>query len=182
VVLGAVQQEQQLLWPTEETDAQAAVAAHDNSQLCQAAAAAAGRPTTAVVHSVLAAAATPDDGVDTRLAAIREKNSTFDHSADLDIVEADDNESVLDCPDSPCGALTAVAAGASVLREACGENSSDTAAVAAGGLGRQAAAMVLNLDDLTQCTPEVLEIELESMDVEQLLSLKHVLFDAAGGL
>jgi hypothetical protein len=133
------------------------------------------------LHSVLAAAATPDDGVDTRLAAIREKNSTFDHSADLDIVEADDNESTLDCSDSPCAVLSPTA-GTSVLREAGGVTSSDTAAVTAGALGRQAAAMVLNLDDLTQCTPEVLEIELESMDVGQLLSLKHVLFGAAGGL
>eukprot|EP00873_Tetraselmis_striata_P042499 jgi/Tetstr1/462763/TSEL_007715.t1 len=36
----------------------------------------------------------------------------------------------------------------------------------------QAAPMVLNLEDLTQCTPEVLELEIDSLDISQLEELE----------
>jgi alanine dehydrogenase len=130
---------------------------------------------------VLATAAGPDDGVEARLAAIHEKNSTFDHSADLDIVYDDDEVATAAAAEEDLGGVLAclgpvlagvvgvagTVSGAGVFGE--------TKAAAAAALGQQAAAMVLNLDDLTQCTPEVLEIELDSLDFDQLTMLKQVL-------
>jgi hypothetical protein len=124
--------------------------------------------------------------VEARLAAIRDKNSTFDHSADLDIVYEDDEVATA----AEEGLCTAFAVLGPVLAGAVG-SACRTCAGAASGSGvetaaaagtapaaapcQQAAAMVLNLDDLIQSTPEVLEIELDTLDFDQLTMLKQVL-------
>lgn len=130
------------------------------------------RPSTAAVQCVLDTAAAAEDGVAERLAAIREKNSRHDHTAGLDIVHEEEGHAVDDAAtvallwDSSSGPKGDAAGGGPV-------DAADGPGLAA--MGQQAAAMVLNLEDLTQCTPEVLEIELESLDVEQLLMLKQML-------
>jgi hypothetical protein len=123
------------------------------------------RPSTAAVQSVLSAAAAAEDGVEARLAAIREKNSRNDHSAGLDIVAEEDP--VLD--ELPCEGQGAA------ISVVDGVTADDAGAAAMAALGGQAGAMVLNLEDFSLCTPEVLEIELESLDVEQLMQLKQLL-------
>lgn len=134
------------------------------------------RPSTAAVQCVLDTATAAEDGVAERLAAIREKNSRHDHTAGLDIVHeegeeegpaADDARHIALQWDSGSGSKADAAAGVPPVDAAGG------AGLAA--MGQQAAAMVLNLEDLTQCTPEVLEIELKSLDVEQLVMLKQML-------
>lgn len=113
-------------------------------------------PATAVLQAVLARAAATDDGVDDRLAAIRQHNSRSDQSAGLDIVyEADEHLS----EDRPTSSFSQLGGG--------------TAAHSM--LGQQAAPMVLNLEDFTQSTPEVLELELESLDLGQLALLQKLL-------
>jgi len=113
------------------------------------------RPATAVLQAVLAAAAA-DDGVDDRLAAIRQHNSRSDQSAGLDIVFETDERLSEDRPTSCFSQLGGGAAAHSTL-------------------GQQAAPMVLNLEDFTQSTPEVLELELESLDLGQLTLLQKLL-------
>lgn len=125
------------------------------------------RPSTAAVQSILSAAAAAEDGVEARLAAIREKNSRNDHSAGLDIVT--EEETVLE--ELPCGGQGA----ANAINVAEGLTADDAGAAEMAALGGQAGAMVLNLEDFSLCTPEVLEIELESLDVEQLMQLKQLL-------
>lgn len=131
---------------------------------------------------MLSAAALPGDDVEARLAAIRQKNSSFDHSADLDIVyeldesELSEAEEVLRAAGDVCSV-----SGVGPKLAAAQAGAGDGASVACGqsvAAGQQASAMVLNLDDLAQCTPEVLLLELESLDVEQLVALQHVLLDA----
>jgi hypothetical protein len=187
-VLEQQEQQQQLLQPSSlgheqpAHDSSSSVEQQQDPAVGSSAATDSSRPSTAAVQSVLATAAVPGDGVEARLAAIRQKNSSFDHSADLNIVyELDEGaeseaEEVLAAGEHVCS----VSGVGSQLAAACAAAAGvgDCAGVACGqsvAAGQQASAMVLNLDDLAQCTPEVLMIELESLDVEQLEALQHFL-------
>lgn len=135
------------------------------------------------MQAVLASASQPDDGVNERLAAIQQRNCTFDQSADLDIVhEGGDEEGQSD----ECEGVFAAAAmtarcvagsGMAVSGAACAISISKPAASVSGleaAKGQQAAAMVLNVEDIAQSTAEVLELELETLDLAQLEMLGYM--------